>query len=123
MDIKTDSQNIVLRHFTLSEVSLNGDFIINSLVSRDGRSLIYSVDGHAYIKVKQGGNGEELLRMRIDNVINSIVEEVKESIDAQKVLDIIELLEEIRISRFSIETRLLKYLRKPVFGGDCEYIK
>ena len=101
----------------------NGDLEINSQVSREGGSLVYSVDGHAYVKVKWGEEGEEMFRMRIDNIIMSLVEEWKESKHTREISKLIELRQEIGASRDLIDIQLVKYLRKPVFGGDCEYLK
>ncbi len=113
----------VFEHFTIVETSMNGDLEINSQVSREGGSLVYSVDGHAYVKVKWGDEGEELFRMRIDNIISNLVEEWKESTHSQEISGLIELRQEIGASRYLIKNQLVKYLRKPVFGGDCEYLK
>jgi len=112
----------VFEHFTLAGASRNGDLEINSQVSRDGGSLVYSVDGHAYVKVKWGEEDEELFRVCIDNIITSLVEKWKVSMHAQEISEIIELRQGIRTSRYLIKNRLVKYLRKPVFGGDCEYL-
>jgi len=102
---------------------MNGDLEIYSQVSRDGGSLVYSVDGHAYVKVKWGEEGEELFRMRIDNIITSLVNEWKDSKHTREISKLIELRQEIGNFRDLINIQLVKYLRKPVFGGDCEYLK
>ena len=102
---------------------MNGDLKINSQVSRDGGSLVYSVDGHACVKVKWGKEGEEMFRMRIDNIITSLVEEWKGSMHTQEISGLIELRQEIETFRYLIKNQLVKYLRKPVLKGDCEYLK
>lgn len=110
-------------YFSIVEGSMSGDLEINSQVSREGGSLVYSVDGHAYVKVKGEEEGEEVFRMRIDNIITSLVDEWKDSKYKQKMSELIGLRQEIRASRDFIDIQLVKYLRKPVFGGDCEYLK
>ena len=113
----------VFKHFTIAGAAMDGDLEINSQVSRDGGSLVYSVDGHAYIKVILGEEDEEVFRMRIDNIITSLVEEWKDLKHKRKMSELTELRQEIGASRDLIDIQLVKYLRKPVFGGDCEYLK
>jgi hypothetical protein len=112
----------VFEHFAITEAAMNGDLEINSQVSRDGGSLVYSVDGHAYVKVKWDDESGELFRMRIDNILSNLVEVWKESMHTQEISGLIELRQEIVDFRDLIKTQLVKYLRKPVFGGDCEYL-
>jgi len=113
----------VFEYFTIVEAAKNGDLEINSQVSQNGGSLVYSIDGHAYVQVKWGEEGEEMFRMRIDNIITSLVEEWKDLKHKRKMSELTELRQEIRASRDLIDIQLVKYLRKPVFGGDCEYLK
>ncbi len=85
-------------------------------------SLIYSIDGHAHIKVKMGEEDREIFQARIDYIIVNLVEECKGSEHIQEISKLVELCKEIENIRDLIEIQLVEYLRKPVFGGDCKYL-
>ena len=108
---------------TIVEALMSENLKINSQVSRDGDSLIYSIDGQAYVRVRKGEEDEERFRERFDGIIVDLVEEWKGLVNTPEVSGLFELRQEIENLRDWIRIRLVKYLRKPVFGGDCEYLK
>jgi len=113
----------LFEHDTIVGGDMNDDMKINSQVSQNGDSLVYSIDGHAHIKVKRGEEDGEIFRARIDDIIVNLVEEWKGSDHIQEISKLFELCKEIETIRDLIKIQLVKYLRKPVFRGDCEYLK
>lgn len=108
---------------TIAGDDLNEDMKINSQVNQDGDSLVYSIDGNTHIKVKGGEEDDEIFRARIGNILVNLAEEFKGSEHRQEISKLFELCKGIETMRDLIKIQLVRYLRKPVFRGDCEYLE
>jgi hypothetical protein len=93
-----------------------------SRIRRDSGSLIYSIVDDC-IRVREEEEGEEGFRKRIDGVVSTLMKEGGDLLNSKDIMKLIELKKEIRNRRDLIDMKLVKYLRKPIFGGDCEYLK
>lgn len=103
-----------------AEVFESGYLNFTSKVRLDKDSLIYSiVDDCIRVREEEG----EGFKKRIDDVVSTLLKAGKDFLNSNDIMKLIELKKEIRNLRDLIEMNLVKYLRKPVFGGDCEYLK
>lgn len=95
----------------------------DSKVDIDGGYFVYSINGQAYIKVSKEEKKEEEFRERFDGKITELVEEAKRWVEAPEIAVLLRLKQELENLMYWIRSRLIKNLRKPVLGGDCEYIR
>jgi len=95
----------------------------DSKVDIDGGYFVYSINGQAYIKVSKEEKKEEEFRERFDGKITELVEEAKRWVEAPEIAVLLRLKQELENLMYWIRSRLKKNLRKPVLGGDCEYIR
>jgi hypothetical protein len=96
---------------------------IDSKVSQDGNSLVYSIDGSDCARMKIGEENKDVFRERIDGIVEELVKELEGSLHLHELSKLFDLRQRIETLRDWIIIQLMKYLRKPVFRGDCEYLK